>query len=180
MLRRCVLAASLLFIGAGAASAQVRSPHPNFHQRFVELASRPSLADSARLAALFALDWEYTNVESPETATFVGFPGQDDRWTDNSPATIARRRRELPDRLLVLRAIDRGRLGESDRLSFDVFKRSLGESIEGARFPRELLAVTQRDGPQYLARVLARMPAGSVADYQHILTRLAALPAVLA
>ena len=168
-----------LLVAVGVAQGQAGAPNPDFHQRFTALASRSSLGDSARLAALFALDWEYTNVESPETATFVGYPGQDERWTDNSPGAIARRRRELPDRLLVLRTIDRTRLGESDRLSFDVFKRSIEESIEGARFPRELLAVTQRDGPQYLARVLARMPASSVADYQHMLARLAALPAVL-
>ncbi len=171
------LAVAALLV-AGIAQAQTSSP--DFHQRFVQLASRPSLGDSARLAALFALDWEYTNVESPETATFVGYPGQDERWSDNSPAAIARRQRELADRLLVLAAIDRQRLDASDRLSFDIFKRSIEESIEGARFPRELLAVTQRDGPQYLASVLAKMPTSSVADYERILARLAALPAVIA
>lgn len=164
---------------AGEAEGQARTPPTDFHQRFLRLASRPSLGDSARLAALFELDWEYTNVESPETATFVGYPGQDERWTDNSATALARRRRELPDRLLVLAAIDRRRLNASDRLSFDVFKRSVEENIEGARFPRELLAVTQRDGPQYLSSVLSKMPTGSVSDYEHILARLAALPTVL-
>jgi uncharacterized protein (DUF885 family) len=181
MRRRSSLAVAILsFAATSVAPGQARAPTPDFHQRFIELASRPSLGDSARLAALFALDWEYTNVESPETATYVGYPGQEERWTDNSPAAIARRRRELPDRLRVLGAIDRSRLGESDRLSFDVFKRTIEESIEGARFPRELLAVTQREGPQYLAQVLARMPASSVTDYEHMLARLAALPAALA
>ena len=173
-----LVVASALLVASGIAQAQTKTP--DFHQRFVLLASRPSLGDSARLAALFALDWDYTNVESPETATFVGYPGQDERWSDNSPAAIARRRRELADRLLVLSAIDRQRLNTSDRLSFDIFKRSIEESIEGARFPRELLVVTQRDGPQYLASVLARMPTSSVAEYERILARLATLPAVLA
>jgi uncharacterized protein (DUF885 family) len=175
-----VAVAIVLVVASSVARGQAPAPRPDFHQRFLQLASRPSLGDSARLAALFDLDWEYTNVESPETATFVGYPGQNERWTDNSPAAIARRRRELPDRLLVLRAIDRRRLGASDRLSFDIFERTTRENIEGARFPRELLAVTQRDGPQYLARVLARMPTSSVADYERILVRLVGLPAVLA
>ena len=174
---RLAIAAALL-VASGIAQGQTKIP--DFHQRFVQLTSRPSVGDSARLAALFALDWEYTNVESPETATFVGYPGQDERWSDNSPAAIARRRRELADRLLVLAAIDRQRLNTSDRLSFDIFKRSIDESIEGARFPRELLAVTQRDGPQYLASVLAKMPTSSVAEYERILARLAALPTVIA
>lgn len=179
MIRRLgvvVIAATLV---APAAEGQARTPPTDFHQRFLGLASRSAISDSARLAALFALDWEYTNVESPETATFVGYPGQDERWTDNSPAALARRRRELPDRLLVLHAIDRRRLNESDRLSFDIFKRTVEESIEGSRFPRELIAVTQRDGPQYLSSVLSRMPTATVSDYDHILARLAALPTVL-
>ena len=82
-----------LLVAVGVAQGQAGAPNPDFHQRFTALASRSSLGDSARLAALFALDWEYTNVESPETATFVGYPGQDERWTDNSPGAIARRRR---------------------------------------------------------------------------------------
>jgi len=179
MFRRLhVVINAVLFVASGVAQAQ--APRPDFHARFLELASRRSIGDSARLAALFRLDWEYTNVESPETATFVGYPGQDERWTDNAPAAIARRRRELPDRLLVLGTIDRRRLGASDRLSFDIFERTTRESIEGARFPRELLAVTQREGPQYLAQVLTRMPTSSVADYERMLRRLAALPAALA
>ena len=175
----CAAIAAALLVASGVAQAQTKAP--DFHQRFLRLALRPSPSDSARLAALFDLDWEYTNVESPETATFVGYPGQDERWSDNSPAAITRRRRELADRLLVLAAIDRRRLNPSDQLSFDIFKRSIEESIEGARFPRELLAVTQRDGPQYLAKnTLAMMPTSSVAEYERILARLAALPTVLA
>ena len=179
MFRRLHVAINvLLFVASSVAQAQ--APRPDFHARFLELASRRSIGDSARLAALFRLDWEYTNVESPETATFVGYPGQDERWTDNTPAAIARRRRELPDRLLVLGTIDRRRLGASDRLSFDIFERTTRESIEGNRFPHELLAVTQHEGPQYLAQVLTRMPTRSVADYERMLRRLAALPAALA
>ncbi|MFL5617047.1 MAG: DUF885 domain-containing protein [Gemmatimonadaceae bacterium] len=181
MLRRIPIAiTTALVVAGGVAQGQPRAQRPDFHQRFLRLASRPSLGDSARLAALFALDWEYTNVESPETATFVGYPGQDERWTDNSPGALARRKRELPDRLRVLGAIDRSRLNASDRLSFDIFKRNVEEGIEGARFPRQLLAVTQREGPQYLARVLARMPTSSAVEYERIVVRLAALPAVLA
>jgi uncharacterized protein (DUF885 family) len=174
-----VATTAALLVAGGRVQGQTKTA--DFHQRFLQLASRPSLGDSARLAALFDLDWEYTNVEFPETATFVGYPGQDERWSDNSPAAIARRRRELTARLTVVEAIDRRRLNAADRLSFDIFKRSIDESIEGARFPRELLAVTQREGPQYLPRdILAMMPTSSVAEYERILARLAALPTVLA
>jgi uncharacterized protein (DUF885 family) len=180
MSRPFVALALAAAIAVESSPAQSNPARPDFHQRFVRLASRTAMSDSARLAELFALDWEYVNVEFPETATFTGYPGQDDRWTDNSFAALARRRREMPDRLLVLQAIDRRRLNTSDRLSHDVFKRSTEEAIEGHRFPSELLAVTQRDGPQFLASVLAKMPSGSAADYERILTRLAGLPVVIA
>ena len=129
-----------------------------------------------RLHALFALDWEYTNVDAPEIATVVGYAGQDDRWTDYSLAAIRRRHDELSDRLLVLRAIDRTRLNDSDQLSYDVFERNAKENVEGARFPSELLAVSQRDGPQYASGVIARMPTVTASDYEHIVARLTALP----
>ena len=181
MARRVALAllGISLFHSAETLDAQAASPRPDFHRRFVELASRPAMSDSARLHALFALDWEYTNVEAPEIATVVGYPGQDERWTDYSLPAIRRRRTELADRVLVLRAIDRTRLSESDQLSFDVFKRNAVENVEGTRFPAELLAVTQRDGPQYASAVIARMPGVTAADYEHILSRLAALPRVV-
>ncbi|HEU4722995.1 MAG TPA: DUF885 domain-containing protein [Gemmatimonadaceae bacterium] len=177
--RLAALALGSAVISAPSAAAQSAPARPDFHQRFVRLASHATLTDSARLAELFALDWEYVNVESPETATYTGYPGQDDRWTDNSFAVLARRRREMPDRLLVLKAIDRRRLNASDRLSYDIFKRSTEESIDGRRFPSELLAVSQRSGPQFLASVLSKMPSSSAADYDRILARLAALPTVI-
>jgi len=178
---RCLaiaLAVSVLFRSENT-HAQSATTRPDFHGRFVELAARSAMSDSARLHALFALDWEYTMVDAPELATVVGAPGQDDRWTDYSLAAIRRRHDELPDRLLVLRAIDRNRLSDADRLSFDVFERNAQENVDGARFPSELLAVTQRDGPQYASGVIARMPTVSASDYEHIVARLSALPGLI-
>jgi uncharacterized protein (DUF885 family) len=173
------LAGFALLGRATDARAQSEAVRPDFHTRFVELASRRTTSDSARLHALFALDWEYTNVDAPELATVVGYPGQDDRWTDYSLAAIRRRRDELADRLLVLRAIDRSRLNDADQLSYDVFARNARENVEGTRFPSELLAVTQREGPQYASGVIARMPTVTTADYAHIVARLAAIPQLI-
>ena len=175
--RAVVVALGVVLIGASHLGAQER--HPDFHARFLTLAEQRAISDSVRLRRLFALDWEYTNVEYPETASFVGFAGQEERWTDYSLAAIARRNRELLDRRVVLRAIDRGKLGPADQLSYDVFAREVEENIEGTRFPSELLAVTQLEGPQYLASVIGYMPTASVRDYEHILARLAGIPRVI-
>ncbi len=179
--RRLVVAivGAALLVRAADARAQSEAHRPDFHARFVELASRKAMSDSARLHALFALDWDYTNIDAPEMATVVGYPGQDDRWTDYSLTAIRRRREELADRLLVLRTIDRARLGDADQLSFDVFARNARENVEGTRFPSELLAVTQREGPQYASGVIARMPTVTATDYEHIVARLAAIPRLI-
>ena len=177
-LRLTIPLVALVLSHAGPASAQRGAP-TGFHERFVRLAGQRGLADSVRLHRLFDLDWEDRMVESPESATYFGYPGQDDRWTDLSVPTLQRLRRELPDRALVLRTIRRDQLGAVDRLSFDVFTRDVADAAEGARFPAELIQVTQRDGPQYLSDVLASMPATTTADYERIVLRLSRIPAVI-
>ena len=169
-----------LLLGLASITRAQTNAAPDFHARFLKLASQRGLSDSARLHRLFALDWEYTNVESPELATVVAFPGQNERWTDYSLEAIARRRRELGDRLVVLRTIDRRKLNATDQLSFDIFARGARENVEGARFPSELLAITPIEGPQYLANTIAIMPTATVSDYEQIVTRLSRIPRVLA
>ncbi len=152
---------------------------PNYSQRFAALATAPGLTDSARLHRLFNLDWEYTNVVYPASATFVGYPGQNDRWTDLSVAAIKRRQADFASELKVVGAINRARLNPSDQLSYDIFKRSVEELIEGTRFPGDLLQITQLDGPQTSASTISAMPAQTVKDYSDIIARLRALPIVV-
>lgn len=143
------------------------------------VASRGRVAEPERLRRLMALDWERTMVESPEYATFVGYPGQNGRWTDRSLSAIRRRRRALADPLRAIRSIDRARLSERDRLNYDLFRRNAEEEVEGARFPEEYLPINQMGGPQYLADVIAVMPTRTTRDYVDILARLDSIPTVV-
>jgi len=143
-------------------------------------AQEPVTPDSARLHQLFAQRWEYTMREYPEFATSVGYPGQNARWTDNSLETIARRKRELNDPLNVLRTIDRAKLGPTDQLNYDLFRRNLTDAVEESRFPGELMAITQLDGVQQdVPSTIAKMPAGTVRNYEDILARLRAVPVLV-
>ncbi len=175
---RCAALTASLTVAGQPAFAQAPAKR-DFHARFVALANQQGLSDSMRLRRLFALDWEYINVEFPEAATFSGYPGQNDRWTDLSVPALDRRRRELRDRVLVLRGINRARLRPGDQLSFDIFKRGVDEALEGTRFPSELLQITQISGPQYLPDVIRQMPAATAKDYADIVARLQKLPAVV-
>jgi uncharacterized protein (DUF885 family) len=143
-------------------------------------AQQPGTPDSVRLHQLFAQNWEYTMREYPEFATAVGYPGQNARWTDYSLDAIARRKRELNDPLNALRTIDRAQLGPTDQLNYDLFRRNLTTALEESRFPGELMPMTQLDGVQQdVPSTIAKMPAGTVRDYEDILARLRAVPVLV-
>ncbi|MGH7605857.1 MAG: DUF885 domain-containing protein [Gemmatimonadales bacterium] len=143
-------------------------------------AQAPPVADSVKLRRLLAQHWEYTMREYPEFATAVGYPGQNARWTDYSLAAVARRERELQPSLAALRAIARARLSPADQLNYDLFGRNLVEAIEEARFPGELMPISQLDGvQQQVPSTIAQMPATTVAEYEDIIARLRAVPVLV-
>jgi uncharacterized protein (DUF885 family) len=136
--------------------------------------------DVERLNAFFQLDWQHTMIESPEFATDVGYPGQNDRWTDQSLEAIERRKRELKAPLKVLHSIDRAKLGDRDKLNYDLFLKNVTEGIEGTRFKGEYMAITQLNGVQQdPAQVLESAPHKNVKDYEDIIARLRKLPALI-
>jgi len=175
-----VCIAYVLF-AAALASAQQPPSGRSFHDRYAELVANPRrMSDSARLAQLFGVNWEYVMTEFPEFATYVGYPGQNTRWTDNSLQAIERRKRELEEPLAVVKTIRRDRLSPPNRLNYDLFRRGVEEQIEGTRFKDEYFAVTQLDGVQQdVGRLLAQMPTTSVQDYENILARLNGVPALV-
>lgn len=147
---------------------------------FVASGSVQQQSDSARLRQLFAQSWEYTMREYPEFATAVGYRGQNARWTDNSLEAIARRKRELNDPLNALRAIDRARLSATDQLNYDLFRHTYADAVEESRFPGELMPINQMGGVQQdVPSTIAQMPADGVREYEDIIARLRAVPALV-
>src|SRR4029077_13359583 len=68
------------------------------------------VSESERLHRLFDRAWEDKLRLTPEFATYIGFPGHNDRWSDFSPAGIERRHALAREQLKELQSIDRGRL----------------------------------------------------------------------
>jgi uncharacterized protein (DUF885 family) len=137
--------------------------------------------DAERLHRLFQIHTDYVMHEFPEYATYVGVPGQNDRWTDHSPEAIARRRAALELPAKALASIDRAALSPADRLNYDLFRQQVQERLEWRRFPWELMPVNQLGGiqqsvPQMLGE---QMPASTEADYEAILSRLRGAPALV-
>ena len=138
-------------------------------------ASKGVTNDAVRLRQLFDLEWRHEMIESPESATYNGFPGQNARWSDLSKPARERQRIELERPLKVLATIDRAALPPDEQLYFDLFQRQFVLAREGLRFPDELLPLNQMGGVQQaIAQTLSIMPAGKAADFADMIARLEA------
>ena len=126
-----------------------------------------SMTEAQRLQALFDTTWDWSMEQYPTFAMTLKHMRARPGWTDMSPEAIAYRKTQPPLWLKTLEAIDRSKLGPVDQVSYDLFKRQTEDSIDGDRFPAELLPVSQRNGVQQSAAgFLERLSPRSVADYE--------------
>ncbi len=163
--------------------ASAQNQPSSFQKSLTEiiLQSKGKAADSVRLHQLFDLCWKYYMEENPEWATYIGYPGLNDKWGDRSFAAIERRKQENLSIMEAVNSIGKEKLSESDRLNYDLFKDRTALEIEGAEFPSELMPISQMGGVQQdIAQLLTIASANSVKDYRDILARLKAVPTVVA
>jgi uncharacterized protein (DUF885 family) len=137
-------------------------------------------------------DWKRWMEEYPETATSVGYPGQNARWTDDSPAGIEARKKHLHDSVATLKTISRDALPAGEQLNYDLYRELLETAEEGLQYgddpmpfrevvPRNLwMPLNQMEGIQQgAASTLENTPHRTPAEYDVIMARLAALPAAV-
>ncbi len=134
-------------------------------------------------------DWKRWMVEYPELATSAGFPGQNRRWSDDSPAGIEARKKHLHESAAALEGFSRDSLPRAEQLNFDLYSDLLNTAEEGLQYGDDPLPfrnvvphnnwmpISQMAGVQQgAADTISTMPNRSVADYEDILARLEALP----
>jgi uncharacterized protein (DUF885 family) len=135
-------------------------------------------------------DWKRWMVEYPELATSAGFPGQNRRWSDDSPAGIEARTKHLHESAVALKGFLRDSLPRAEQLNFDLYSDLLNTAEEGLQYGDDPLPfrnvvphnnwmpMSQMGGVQQgAAETISTMPNRSVTDYEDILARLEALPA---
>jgi len=157
------------------------TPTEEFTARGKELlANKEARGDAERLHRLFDLSWEYTMKESPEFATSVGYPGQNDRWSDISLEAIARRKETDKLDLDLIKSIDRAKLTEKDVISYDLYRRNAEFSCEGDQFPLEFLQLNQMGGVQQnVAQVISLTTFKTTKDYEDLIARLNGVPTLV-
>ena len=149
------------------------------------LATIPSAAQAqdqaARLQRLFADQHAWLMREVPELATYEGYPGFNDRWSDRSPEAIAAAKKHMVELLPRLIAIRRDKLGPDDQLNYDLFRWMIETEIEENRFPAEYLAIDPLGGGVHseVPRVLESAPARTVKDYEDAIARLQKAPVLV-
>jgi uncharacterized protein (DUF885 family) len=162
------------------ASISFSAPAQTAYERDCDKLAADTRPDGQRLNQLFKLNWDHSMHENPEWATDVGYPGLNDRWTDESLEAIARRRRELQAPLKVLNSIHRSTLTPADQLNYDLFRKGIEDGIEGSRFKGEYLAIHQMGGVQQnAAETLVMAPHRTVKDYENMIARLNTLPQLI-
>jgi uncharacterized protein (DUF885 family) len=148
----------------------------------------PQSEEASKFRAFLADDWKRWMEDYPEWATWVGYPGQNRRWTDESPAGFETRVKHLRESIGSMKQLRREQLSANEQLNYDLYLKRLQESEESLQYggePYEATAlrwipVTQMDGVQQEAAVtLALMPHLTVSDYDDLLARLEALPEVV-
>jgi uncharacterized protein (DUF885 family) len=144
------------------------------------LITTPLLAASTetdKLNKIIAEEWQWQLRDDPETATFVGERGHDDRLMDRSAAAWQKRREHNRETLERIEAIERTKLGADDQLNYDLFLLQTKLAVEGDRFPYELVPLDQMGGLYSLLSELAqRIPRDTVKDHENFIARMRAFP----
>jgi uncharacterized protein (DUF885 family) len=146
----------------------------------------PAASDGFR--AMLDEDWKYWMAQYPETATAVGYPGQNARWTDYSQAAIDARAAHLRSTVQRIANIDRAGLGAEDQISYDLYRELLETAAQGLDFHNDAMPIrgvvphnlrmpmNQLEGVQQdVPNAVAQMPTATRADYENIIARLEAV-----
>jgi len=143
------------------------------------LASTAVATPAEEFSALLDEAWEWQLVENPMFASNLGDRRFNDRWSDESIEAIERRQAETREFLRRVYAIDRSALSEEDQLNYELFRRSLQDSVDGFAFNGHLLPFYQRGGVQNLDSNTNGLRFVTVKDYEDWIARLSKIDVVI-
>ena len=127
---------------------------------------------------VYADYWNEYLESNPITATFNGDNRFNDRFGPTTSAESIAAARRLAEKYLARAAdLDPANLPAEDRISYDLLRYQLKDSLEGLKFPSHLMPVNQMDGMHLLLAQLGSgrlaQPFETVKDYDNWLARAA-------
>ncbi|HJQ36424.1 MAG TPA: DUF885 domain-containing protein [Thermoanaerobaculia bacterium] len=142
--------------------------------------TKGSGTESARLKRFFDLYWDASMRQSPDYATYIGYPGVDDRLPDRSAEAERFAERLQRQEIAALASIDRARLTPGEQLSYDLLQRQFDMAVEAERFQGGYVLVTSMSNNiTALLELIGYMPARTQKDYENMLARLRAFPPIV-
>ena len=152
-----------------------------FATLFISGCSIDKQSESSKLQALYDDIWDHQMITFPTYATYVGYPGQNHRWSD--PSLDAKKayeasRTSFLERLIDIKSED---LPEDQRLGLKLVQKSLSTQIQGFKFPEKFILIHQRSGVQQdIPDILSVMSKNSKSDFDDRLMRLKNAPEYIA
>jgi uncharacterized protein (DUF885 family) len=135
---------------------------------------------SQTLHQLFIEYWEWRLAQQPELATRFGRADHNDRWRDWSRPARERLRREREEFLQKAIYLEPGNLNASDRLSARLMISELQTQLELESYGDLVQRTSQSDGVHNeVFGVIDQMPSRTLKDYENIVARVRALPALI-
>jgi uncharacterized protein (DUF885 family) len=140
------------------------------------LAAAAVPATPAAVEKICADYWEDYLVNNPISATFNGDNRYNDRFGPVTSAEDLAATRALAEKYLArLAALDPASLPSEDRISYDLLRYQLQQSLDGLKFPSHLMPVNQMSSLHLLLAQLGSgrlaQPFDTVADYDRWLAR---------
>lgn len=129
-----------------------------------------------------ALDFIWTQwmTESPEAATYTGFPGQDHRLGDLSIETIQKQKQLPVCHEKLLRKIDPKKLTQANKLTLKLITKKIKNQIRGNEFAGEYLQIDQLGGAHMnMVDLMIAAPKLTAQDYENRIARLNLFPAYI-
>jgi prolyl oligopeptidase len=142
--------------------------------------TNPALADPGEdFRTLLDEVWEWRLENNPMMASRQGDRRFNTQWRDRSLAGIEQRHLDSREFLRRVYAIDKTRLSEADKLNYELFRRSLQQSVDSHQFNGHLMPFNQRGGVQNLDSNAAYLRFETAGDYEDWLERMGKIDSVI-
>lgn len=124
--------------------------------------------------------WAQWMKENPEWATYVGYPGQDNRWTDRSYTTLQARKQLPVCHEKMLGKIKMNRLTQQNQLTLKLIIKKIKNQIRENDFYADFLVVDQLGGAHMdVVDLMMAAPKLTILDYENRLARLEMFPSYI-
>ncbi len=131
------------------------------------------------LDAVYQGYWDFILKVNPRYATYLGDHRYDDKLEDASEAAYLRQISQYQKYLAQIRSFSKPS-SSTDRLNYELFERTLGNSVKESVFKPYLLPINQQNGPHIeVPQLTSYHPFHTVRDYENYTTRLGQFPRLI-